>query len=227
MSQVPPPPMPPTGYSGSQFPQQQPRRTNGAAVASLILGILGCVPFLTGLLAVVFGVVGIRKARAPQVGGKGLAIAGIILGVLSIGIWSAFGGTIFAVFRGTAAERETVKQFMGHLAAGDVDAAMAQTDGTIPREQVEAQVAAVKTWGPLTDVTSANFNYQSGVCEIAGVATFGGMARPYLFELVERGEDQWKVHTLPFGIDAQAEQDQAQEQGQDQEQAPAEATEQQ
>jgi hypothetical protein len=207
MSQVPPPSM---GHPGSQYAPQPQRRTNGAAIASLVFGILGCIPFITGLLAVVLGIVGVRKASSPQVGGKGLAIAGIILGVLSIGIWSAFGGTIFAVFRGTAAERDTVKQFINHLAAGDAEAAMAQTDGSIPRADLDAHIAAVKSWGALTDVTSASFNYQSGVCEIAGVATFGGMARPFVIELVERGEDQWKVHTLPFGIG-----DQTAPQGQD------------
>lgn len=199
MSQVPPPPpstTPPTEFSG--YPAQQPRRTNGAAVASLVFGLLGCIPILGSLLAIVFGFVGIRKARDPQVGGKGLAIAGIILGLLWLGIWGAFGGTIMALIRGTAAERETVTQFITDLAAGNVDAAVAQTDGSIPPEQIEDLSTTVQSWGSLSDVTSASFSYASGQCEVAGVATFGGVAKPFQAVLVETGEDQWKVRGFGF-----------------------------
>jgi len=42
----------------------------------------GCVPFLTGLLAVIFGVVGMRRTRDRRVGGRGLAIAGLCLGIV-------------------------------------------------------------------------------------------------------------------------------------------------
>jgi hypothetical protein len=73
----------------------QPRRGNGLAVAALVLGIVGAVfglipltPFfiagVCGVLAVVFGIVGMRKAKgAPH---KGMALAGFILGVLVIGL---------------------------------------------------------------------------------------------------------------------------------------------
>lgn len=198
MSQVPPPPMtPPTGYPGG-YPPQQPSRTNGAAIASLVFGLFGCIPVLGSLLAIVFGFVGIRKARQPGVGGKGMAITGIILGVVWIGIFGAFGGLILRLFQGTAAERATVKQFVGDLHAGNVDAALAQTDGSIPREDVEALATTVQGWGTLDDVTSASFGYQGGRCTIAGVATFGGVGRPLIIELVETGKDQWKVSKLPF-----------------------------
>jgi hypothetical protein len=194
MSQVPPPP---TGYAGSQLPPQ-PRRTNGAAIASLIFGVLGCIPILGPLLAIVFGFVGVRKARDPNVGGKGLAIAGIILGVLWLGIYGMFGGAIVSLVRGTAAERETAKLFVTNLAAGNADAAVAQTDGSIPREQIDALVTTVQGWGALSDVTCASFNYASGRCEVGGVATFGGTTKPFEIILVESGEDQWKVIGVNF-----------------------------
>jgi hypothetical protein len=62
-----------------------------------------------------------------------LAIAGLILGVLSLGLWTLFGGGIFALFKGTEAQREVARQFITDLAAGNVDAAEAATDGTIAR----------------------------------------------------------------------------------------------
>jgi hypothetical protein len=72
-------------------------RSNGFAVTSLVLGILAVVlfftiwiPFLLGILAIVFGGIGI--ARANQMGGhqKGLAIAGLVCGIAGIVISIAF-----------------------------------------------------------------------------------------------------------------------------------------
>jgi hypothetical protein len=51
------------------------------ATASLVLGILGLFIPILGVLALIFGSIGISKANqgAP---GKGLAVAGLVLGIL-------------------------------------------------------------------------------------------------------------------------------------------------
>jgi prepilin-type processing-associated H-X9-DG protein len=82
-----PPPltgMGPTGYSGPQQPYvQQQQQSNGMAIASLVLGLLGfCIPGL-GILAIVLGAIGMGKTRDPRVGGKGLAIAGLVIGIVA------------------------------------------------------------------------------------------------------------------------------------------------
>ena len=60
-------------------------RTSGYAIVSLVLGILGvvCVPF-TGFLAVIFGLLGMREISRSEraVKGKGIAITGLVLGVI-------------------------------------------------------------------------------------------------------------------------------------------------
>jgi len=65
--------------------------SNGFAVAALVLGILSLVmfftiwlPFLLGVLAIVFGSLGI--SRANKIGGKqkGLAIAGLVCGAVGM-----------------------------------------------------------------------------------------------------------------------------------------------
>jgi hypothetical protein len=72
---APQPPPPPT----------QPPMTNGYAVASLVLGIIW-IFWLGSILALVFGYVG--KAQIDRSGGaqagRGLAIAGIVLGWIGI-----------------------------------------------------------------------------------------------------------------------------------------------
>jgi hypothetical protein len=66
-------------------------RTNGMAIAALILAVLGLVACgIPSIAAVVFGHIGIhqinRSDGAEQ--GKGLAIAGLIIGYLMIAVFA-------------------------------------------------------------------------------------------------------------------------------------------
>jgi len=62
--------------------QTAPEKTSGMAIASLVCGLLGCLQ-ITAILAIVFGLMGIRQVNRSEgrVGGMGLAIGGMILGV--------------------------------------------------------------------------------------------------------------------------------------------------
>lgn len=78
------------GYPG--YPAQQSTGTNGLAIASLVTGILAfplvCIPFLgiaTPLLAIaaiILGIIGINQTKQSGQQGRGMAIAGIVLGAL-------------------------------------------------------------------------------------------------------------------------------------------------
>lgn len=78
----PPPPMIPPDYNGMQ-------KSNGLAIASMVVGICGavlfCVPFVNlvlGVLALTFGAVALKKVREGQGSGSGMAITGIVLGII-------------------------------------------------------------------------------------------------------------------------------------------------
>ena len=78
---------PPPGYV--PFAQDSPgggQRTNGLAVASLVLGIVGiilCVLFIPWILAIIFGSIAIKQCNNdPTYTGKGLAIAGLVCGLV-------------------------------------------------------------------------------------------------------------------------------------------------
>lgn len=79
VSPVPPPPVTPTAQG-----------SNGIAVAALILGILSLFAYLgslvLGILAVIFGFIGLRKAAALGGQKRGMALAGIILGFIGLAI---------------------------------------------------------------------------------------------------------------------------------------------
>jgi len=72
-------------------PPVAPPQSNGLAIASLIVGIVSfCIPLLGSLAAIVLGIVGLTRTKDPRVGGKGMAITGIVLGALSIVITPCF-----------------------------------------------------------------------------------------------------------------------------------------
>jgi hypothetical protein len=53
--------------------------TNGLAIAGFVLGLLGFVG-ISAILGIVFGSVALSRIRTTGQGGRGLAIAGIVLG---------------------------------------------------------------------------------------------------------------------------------------------------
>ena len=81
--------------------------TSGLAIASLVMGILGmplaCVPLIGtvfNLLAVIFGATALNAIGKSRVtlGGRGLALSGLILGILGlalVGLWLLY---VFGVF---------------------------------------------------------------------------------------------------------------------------------
>ena len=107
--QYPTQPGPPPGqYPEGQYPQGQyppggyqapPRRRNGMGTAALVLGVVALVLVLLlifsplgaflGLLAVIFGIVGIVRANRREADNRGQAVAGLVTGGLALlfGIW--------------------------------------------------------------------------------------------------------------------------------------------
>ena len=93
-------PLPSGAVYGATYPSSvstsTSMTTNGMAVASLVLGILWIFG-LGSLLALIFGVVGngqIKKSHGTQ-SGRGLAIAGVVLG--AVGVASSILWIIFVV----------------------------------------------------------------------------------------------------------------------------------
>ena len=80
-----------------QMVPQVPGRTSGLAVASFVLSLCNFIPFvnlLSWLLSIIFGHVALANiSKDPNLGGRGLAIAGLVI------TYSLFAlGLIFALF---------------------------------------------------------------------------------------------------------------------------------
>ncbi len=186
MTQSPPPPPLPVEYGYAYAP----RRGNGLAVASLVLGIVGCIPFVTGLLAIALGIAAMRKTRDPSVGGKGLAIAGVILGIVSVLGWSAFGSLLGYGYRESKPAGIVAKQFLHDLSAGNINAAMANCVG-ITAAQLKTQNRQMIPLGALQSVAISSFNISTvnghTVMRLGGAATFANGTKTCTFSLVKIG----------------------------------------
>jgi len=66
---------------------------NGMGIASLVLGIvmivLGALPFIwiTGVLGIIFGAIGINRAKSGQATNKTMAIWGLVLSIIGTVFW--------------------------------------------------------------------------------------------------------------------------------------------
>lgn len=101
----------PGAYGGYTPPPSL--RTNGVAIAALVVGGLGlllcAVPVIglvLGLAGVVLGIVGIRRARGDM-GGKGLAIGGLAAGGLALLVGALVTTVFFTAIRST---QDTIDQ---------------------------------------------------------------------------------------------------------------------
>jgi Domain of unknown function (DUF4190) len=79
-----PPGYPPAGYGyGYGYPTAQ-GGTNGLAIAAMICGICGFACLVPGLVGIVLGIVSLPQIKRNGQSGRGMAIAGIVLGALWI-----------------------------------------------------------------------------------------------------------------------------------------------
>ena len=74
--------------------QQPQKKVNGVAIAALVAGVLGLIIalFVNGwvglvisVVAIVLGAIGMKKAKETN-SGKGLAVAGLVCGIVSTAI---------------------------------------------------------------------------------------------------------------------------------------------
>lgn len=76
---------PPYGAPGTPYAGYRPKPTNGLAIASLITSIAGFVfCFIGGIAAIVLGILGLNKAKELDGAGRGLAIAGTVIGAVQV-----------------------------------------------------------------------------------------------------------------------------------------------
>jgi Domain of unknown function (DUF4190) len=176
-------------------------RTSVAAISSMVCGILGCIPFVTSLAAVILGIIGIKKTGNPRITGRGMAIAGLILGVLGLVGWATAVSSLYLVFKAGEPARVTAEQFTRDLSAGKIDEALALSAEGTDRVTLVALSEQMKPWGAfkslmLTSVDIKIVNEKS-VYTIGGVASFPTEVKVCNVTLNKEGES-FKIVKFDF-----------------------------
>ena len=169
MSQMPPsgyqqppygqPPygQPPYGQPYPYPPYPQQRRLSAAAVISLICGVLLCVPLLSSLLAVIFGLVGLVRTGGGQMRGRGLAATGLLLGILGLIAWPVGGYWLYQQARPVL---DVTDDFLRNAADGKVDDAFADCADTMTRKDVEQFSNSMKEKGAYRNISISGANVE-------------------------------------------------------------------
>jgi hypothetical protein len=166
------------------------RSTNGWAIASLIVGIFGCLPIVPGLFAMIFGILGIRKSKV--LGRKGMAYAGLILGTFSFFGWGAIGVQMSSVYEESIAPRAAVKQFVYDLSSNNSAAAVQRAAGALSRERIDETIDLLQGYGLLRGTTMLAAE-EDGFTDcthwdVFGVARFSPKWLTYKAKVVKEGE---------------------------------------
>ena len=159
-------------YSHTQPVDEGPTRVSGLAVAGLVVSILGCVPGL-GLVGAVLSVAslpGISRSQG-RVGGRTLAFMGIVFGLLTTMLWCGLVVGANSVVGGMA---ETFGKPLQAMQQGQYDSLRAvietPSNTTIPDEQFRAFGERVTgEWGNLQGFPTGVLSYFRGLEDAGGV----------------------------------------------------------
>jgi hypothetical protein len=207
MSQYPPggppgvpPGYPPQGFGPQGYSLPAMTKTSGAAVCSLVCGLVMCIPGVTGLVAVITGIIGIAETGKPAVKGRGMAIAGLILGILSLVGWGGIGVGAYTMFQAAKPQRIFAKTFVTDLSAGRIDQCVQNSSTNLSKDSLAADYQKMQNWGTLQDTTIIAFNVQSNngayTGSIGGFCRFSGGQHSFQMMLAKDSSGQLKVDSF-------------------------------
>ncbi len=190
---------PPPGFdeSGPDDPESPPwpPPVSGKALASLVFGVMFCLPLLPSVLATLFGMLGLRETRSGARSGRGFAAAGLVLGGLGMAAWLLLGSRAYLFLNLIATESNradvVAEAFLHELADGKIDDALARTAPATPREPLAAASRAMQDWGKFDSASTPLMPVFAGTTirrwELEGTATFARADREVYLRLVSDG----------------------------------------
>jgi hypothetical protein len=171
----------PPGYG---YPPQQPPSTNGLAIASLVCGLGQFMLWgVASLAAIITGHIALGQIKRTQQGGRGMAIAGIVLGYIGL----AVGVLLFALVVVLAASAPRAEVDHPSRIANRFEATIFVT-----RLQSSATSVGSSPRNPdLIRVAAAQFAQPTSVRLADGTAVQTATARDYK-------RAHWRVEVAPF-----------------------------
>lgn len=178
-----PPPQP--GYPQQQYAYGAPKRTSGIAIAALVCGLLGCIPFVTSLAATILGLIGIGVTGKPNVGGRAMAVIGLLLGLLGLAGWG-YGTYATVKFMGPIIEIASELQALPQHQ--DFTKFSKWIDDPETKAKLQSLTDTAKAKGGIKSIDVDNQQRNAGTSgnngEITGTISFGdGTKAPFLVKL--------------------------------------------
>jgi len=134
-------PAPPPGYPTEQpaygQPGYQPQKTNTMAILGLVFA------FVFSPLGIVFSAIGLKQIKQRREGGRGLALAGLIISIISVVL-----GILFLVLAATvfSSAVEQAAQDSAAVSGDDPDGVVAACETIVPALlSMESDLATVQT----------------------------------------------------------------------------------
>ncbi|ONF61729.1 DUF4190 domain-containing protein [Amycolatopsis keratiniphila] len=86
-----PPPQPYNPYAMAAPPRSQ---DNGMAIAGLVCSLVGICSCVTVIVGLILGHIGLAKANRGEAGGRGIALAAVVIAYIVIALYVGFIGTM-------------------------------------------------------------------------------------------------------------------------------------
>jgi len=86
-----PSPQPYNPYAMAAPPRSQ---DNGMAIAGLVCSLVGICSCVTVIVGLILGHIGLAKANRGEAGGRGIALAAVVIAYIVIALYVGFGGTM-------------------------------------------------------------------------------------------------------------------------------------
>ena len=150
----------------------------------------------------ILGFVGIGATKDNRADGRGLAIAGLILGLLGIVGWASFGGLMFyGLSQGKQIANNTAKPFV--QAVSQADYTTAGNYSTMTEPDMTALHDQIATWGALTDMSVNKYNFEKnagtpGRVSMGGHATFATGGQKDFDVVMNSMQGGFKVEKIEF-----------------------------
>jgi hypothetical protein len=169
------------------------------SILSVVCGAILIVPFLTGIAAIVLGVMGLRNTGIHHTRGKRLAKVGIILGVVNLVGWWGYFAFVSAM---SQPGREAAHRFITDLTSNDPTAAKRDCTGSVSTESLQTAASQIKSWGNIqrVSVLSVGTDNDNGILSgnVDGAITTASSEHSFHLHAVEIGASGWKIREFTF-----------------------------
>jgi len=135
-------------------PRFDARPFNKPATVSMVAGLLLCIPG-SGIVAIIFGILGYKRARTIGGAGARQAMVGVVLGVIQTAWGAAIIGGIVQHYRMVQVARpawEATSQWVMLVGAGNVNAAMGVSRAPIDETMLTDTAEMLRDAGVIKDV---------------------------------------------------------------------------